>query len=461
MDPRSDSYVILLANAVHPRGGKPITPLRGKLATAAARALGLAGAPAGIATLTGIDVLETTNFRALLALPSKQPGHIRLGLLTNQTGLDSKGVRTIDVLAAQRGKGGLELTTLFSPEHGILGAEDKSGIGDSVDSRTKLPVISLYGKTLEDRRPKPADLQKLDAVLIDLQDVGVRFYTYESAMAYMLEGAAKTGTPVVVLDRPAMLSGVNVAGPVSDPGTESYIGYMQEPFSLGLTMGELAGFFNGERHLGARLTVVPMQRWQRGLWYDQTGVPWVNPSPNLQSLAAATLYPGTAFAEFTNLSVGRGTDHAFEQVGAPFIASDTEAQALADALTARKLTGVTFAPVTFTPSGTYPYAGTAIHGIRITVTDRQRVDAPAMGAELLSTMHARYPVEFQTNRANTLIKNTATIQAITNGTDPHATVEGWEGGLSDFRTRREKYLLYGYLPTTDVAETVIPAKQER
>ncbi len=461
MDPRSDSYVILLANAVHPRGGKPITPLRGKVATAAARALGLAGAPAGMATLTGIDVLEATNFRALLALPSKQPGHPRLGLLTNQTGLDSKGVRTVDVLAAQRSMGGLELTTLFSPEHGILGAEDKSGIGDSVDSRTKLPVISLYGKTPDDRRPKAADLQKLDAVLIDLQDVGVRFYTYESAMGYMLEGAAKTGTPVVVLDRPAMTSGVNVAGPVSDAGTDAYISYMQEPFSLGLTMGELAGFFNGEKHLGARLTVVPMQRWQRGLWYDQTGVPWTNPSPNLQSLSAATLYPGIAFAEFTNLSVGRGTDLAFEQVGAPFIASDADAQALTDALTARKLVGVTFAPVTFTPTGTYPYAGITIHGIRMTVTDRQRLDAPAMGAELLSALHTRYPAQLQMTRAMTLVKNTATVQTLSSDTDPHAAIAAWESSLGDFRARREKYLLYGYLPTTDVAETVVPAKHER
>ena len=461
MDPRSDSYVILLANAVHPRGGKAITPLRGKVATAAARALGLAGTPKGTATLTGIDVLEATNFRALLALPAKDPRHIRLGLLTNQTGLDSRGMRTIDVLAAQKGRSGLELTTLFSPEHGILGAEDKSGIGDSIDSRTRLPVISLYGKTLDDRRPKPEDLQKLDAVLIDLQDVGVRFYTYESAMAYMLEGAAKTGTPVVILDRPAMISGVNVSGPVSDAGTEAYISYMQEPFSLGLTMGELAGFFNGERHLGARLTVVPMQNWQRGLWYDQTGVPWTNPSPNLQSLSAATLYPGTAFAEFTNLSVGRGTDHAFEQVGASFITTDAEAQTLADTLTARKLTGVAFAPVTFTPTGTYPYAGKAVHGVRMTVTDRQRLDAPAMGAELLAAVHAQYPQAFSMTRAQTLVKNAGTMDALGNGTDPMKITATWESGLSDFRQRREKYLLYGYLPTTEVTESVIPARRER
>ncbi|MGI4758142.1 MAG: sodium:solute symporter family transporter [Janthinobacterium lividum] len=459
MDPRSDSYVILLANAVHPRGGRAITPLRGKLATAAARALGVGGAAKGLATLTGIDVLESTNFRALLALPAKDPAHIRLGLLTNQTGLDSKGQRTIDVLAAQKGKSSIELTTLFSPEHGIVGAEDKEGIGNSTDKRSGLPVVSLYGNKPEDRRPKAEDLKKLDAVLIDLQDVGTRFYTYESAMGYFLEAAAKTGTPIVVLDRPAMDSGVNVAGPVSDVGTDAYISYMQEPFTVGLTIGELAGFFNGEKHLGARLTVVPMQNWQRGLWFDQTGVPWVNPSPNLQSLSAATLYPGTAFAEFTNLSVGRGTDHAFEQVGAPFITTDADAQKLADRLTARKLMGVTFVPVTFTPAKPYPYAGQTIHGIRMTATDRQRLDAPAMGAELLAAVHAQYPTEFQMARTMTLVKNAATVKALSDGVDAHEIVAAWEPSLSDFRTRREKYLLYGYLPSAGVSEVAVPAKR--
>ena len=463
MDPRSDSYIILLANAVHPRGGKAITPLRGMLATATARALGVDKPMPGHITLTGIDVLENTNFRALLALPHKDPKSIKLGLLTNQTGLDAKGRRTIDILAQQHGKGTptIELMTLFSPEHGILGVEDRTGIGNAVDTATKLPVISLYGTKPEDRHPKAEDLNKLDAVLIDLQDVGARFYTYESAMAYFLEAAGKTGTPIVVLDRPAMLSGVSVGGPVSDAGTEAYISYMQEPMTLGMTLGELAGFFNGEQHLGARLTVVPMQKWQRGLWFDQTGVPWVNPSPNLQSLAAAALYPGTAFAEYTNLSVGRGTDHAFEQVGASWIASDAEAQKLADTLNARKLVGVTFAPVTFAPTGTYPFHGQMIHGIRMTATDRQRLDAPAMGAELLSAVRAQYPTQLVTTRANVLIKNAATMQALTDGKDPHEIVALWEPGLSEFRARREKYLLYGYLPSDEEIESVMPKKIDK
>ena len=459
MDPRSDSYVILLANAVHPRGRAPITPLRGKLATAAAKALGLEKAPAGMATLTGIDVLEATGFRTLKAFQAKQPGHLKLGLLTNNTGLDAKGRRTIDVLAEQKASG-IELTTLFAPEHGILGAEDREGLGNALDAKTRLPVISLYGAKLADRYPKAEDLQKLDAVVIDLQDAGMRFYTYETEVAYVMEAAAKTGTPVIVLDRPAMTSGVQVIGPVADAGVQSYIDYMEQPFSLGLTLGELAGFFNGERHLGTKLTVVPMQNWQRGLWYDQTGLPWVNPSPNLQTMMAATLYAGTAFAEMTNLSVGRGTDAAFEQVGAPWIATDADAQKLADALNARKITGASFAAVSFTPTGTYPYAGKEIHGVRVTATDRTRLDAAAMGAELVGAVQKQYPAQFTLAKANKLVLNDATIQGLLAGKDPHDVAAGWDDALWDFRERRQKYLLYGYLPTAEVPESVIPAKRD-
>ena len=446
MDPRSDSYVILLANAVHPRGRPPITPLRGKIATAAARALGLEKPIAGKETRTGIDVLETTNFAALRSLPARSAGHLKLGLLTNNTGLDRTGKRTIDVLYAQRSSG-LELTTLFAPEHGILGAEDKEGLGNATDAATHLPVISLYGAKLADRYPRVEDLQKLDAMLIDLQDIPARFYTYETEMGYVMESAAKAGVPVVILDRPAMISGVNVSGPVSDVNpTPSYINYLTEPVSLGLTMGELAGFFNGEKHLGVKLSVVKMQNWQRGLWYDQTGLSWVNPSPNLQSMGAVALYTGTAFAEYTNLSVGRGTDAAFEQVGAPWIATDADAQKLADTLNGRKLVGVTFAPVTFTPAKPYPYAGQTIHGVRATATDRSRLDAPAMGAELLVAVHKQYPTDFNLTRAGRLILNDTTMQGITAGNDAHDIVAGWDDGLWKMRETRVKYLLYGYLP---------------
>ena len=277
---------------------------------------------------------------------------LRVGLLTNQTGVDGGGKRTADVLATELPNAipGARLLTLFSPEHGILGTEDREGIGGSIDAATRLPVISLYGDKPDDRRPKLEDLRRLDAVVIDLQDAGVRFYTYETVVGYFLEAAAKAGTPVILLDRPALISGVQTGGPVSDAGTESYINYMREPVEHGMTLGELALFINGERHLGTKLTVVPMQGWQRGLWFDQTGVPWVNPSPNLRNENAAALYPGLALLETANLSVGRGTDAPFEQIGAAWIASMPEAERLAASLTARKITGVQFAATSFTPA---------------------------------------------------------------------------------------------------------------
>jgi uncharacterized protein YbbC (DUF1343 family) len=203
-----------------------------------------------------------------------------------------------------------------------------------------------------------------------------------------------------------------------------------------------------------------MRNWQRGLWYDQTGLPWVNPSPNLQSMSAATLYTGTAFAEMTNLSVGRGTGNAFEQIGAPWIATGAEAQKLADRLATRKLPGVTFTPVTFTPEKPYPYAGITIHGIRMAATDRTRFDAPAMGAELVAAVYAQYPQQFQLAKASRLVLNNATLQALIAGKDPHEVVLTWDDNLWKFREIREKYLLYSYLPTYESPETVIPAKPD-
>jgi uncharacterized protein YbbC (DUF1343 family) len=203
---------------------------------------------------------------------------------------------------------------------------------------------------------------------------------------------------------------------------------------------------NGENHIGAKLTVVKMKNWQRGLWFDQTGVPWVDPSPNLKTLTAAALYPGTAFAEFTSLSVGRGTDAPFEQVGASWIASDAEATLLADTLNKRKITGVTFAPVTFTPTGSYPYAGKQVHGLRMTVTDRQRLNAPAMGVELLSAINARYPSQLHLENTGRLVLHEQTIKSLLAGTDPATIAESWEEDLTHFRERRIQCFLYSYLP---------------
>ncbi|MEO6910054.1 MAG: sodium/solute symporter, partial [Edaphobacter sp.] len=427
MDPGSDTYVVLLANAIHPRGDPPITALRNAVATASAEALYLYGSSpstlpvAGVSagsTLTGIDVLESTQYAALAEIAKQHNNHLRLGLLTNQSGLDSKGRRTIDLLAQDAPKfvPGLQLTTLFSPEHGIFGKQDTTSIVAETDQANHLPVISLYGPKDSDKRPKLEDLRKLDAVVIDLQDAGVRFYTYEAVVGYFLEAAAQTHTEIIVLDRPNPIGGEQVQGPLSDAGHESYTDYMPEPVRHGLTLGELARYFNGERRIpsptspnvqtpiNAHLTVIPMQNWTRSKYFDRTGLPWVNPSPNLRSLTAATLYPGVGLIESTNVSVGRGTATPFEHIGAPYI----DASALAAYLKARNIPGVTFTPTTFAvaeDANHYPYHGQTIPAVHITLVDRTVLDAPEMGIELLSALHHLYPKQFNLARAAHLVVN--------------------------------------------------------
>ncbi|MDW5266877.1 MULTISPECIES: sodium/solute symporter [Acidobacteriaceae] len=461
MDPASDTYVIILTNAIHPRGNPPVSVLRGEIATAAGEALHLnedasaTTAESNAPTLTGIDVLESTQYSALAEAARRHNNHLRLGLLTNQNGLDSKGNRTVDLLAtdAPRFVPGLTLTTLFSPEHGIFGKQDTTKIAAETDPDTHLPVISLYGPKDSDKRPKPEDLTKLDAVVIDLQDAGVRFYTYESVVGYFLEAAAQAHIEVIVLDRPNPIGGEQVQGPVSDAGLESYTDYMPLPVRHGLTLGELARYINGERHLptaaspdvqvpiNAHLTVVPMQNWTRSEYFDQTHLPWMNPSPNLRSLTAATLYPGVALLEAPNFSVGRGTPTPFEHFGAPYI----DAPQLAAYLTARKIPGVTFTPTSFPVADTadhYPYHGQTIPGIHITLTDRNALDAPELGIELLAALHRFYPKKFDLDKAERLVASVNTMLDLSNNEDPRAIAASWASDIAAFKKRSAPYLLY-------------------
>jgi SSS family transporter len=492
MDPESDSFVVILSNAIHPRGAPPISVLRGQVASAAARALhiypkcppnticdpevtatdGLVkvenGAPltqqvkARTITpfpaesnrpktvLTGVDVLESTHFEALAEAAKRHGNHLRLGLLTNQTGLDREGRRTIDIL--QHSLPEVELKTLFSPEHGLLGTKDSVKIGNDVDPASKLPILSLYGARPEQRHPSLESLKDLDAVVIDLQDVGVRFYTYEALVGYFLEAAAQAHIEIILLDRPNPNGGVAVQGPVSDAGAESYNNYMPMPVRNGMTLGELALYFNGERRvtgptspnilvpIHAQLVVVPMQNWSRAQYFDETGLKWTNPSPNLRTPAAATLYPAVGLTEMTNISVGRGTDKPYEHIGAPYV----NAPELAAYLTARKIPGVSFAPTNFAvaeDSNHYPSHGKTIPGIAFTVTDRATFNSPEMGIELLSALHHLYP-EFQLAKAAYLVTNVDTMQALTNLDDPHKIATGWTTDLAAFERRRESYLLY-------------------
>jgi len=496
MDPASDTYVVLLANSVHPRGASPISPLRGEAATEVAKALGVGTAqidcrtqlcsiseadpwelakakaplssgvedrglkPAATPVRTGIDVLEADRFAELKEMAARHGGRLRVGLLTNQTGVDAAGRRTIDVL---RGAGaGIELVALFSPEHGIFGAKDSEVIGQEVDAASGLKVTSLYGAKDADRRPKVADLENLDAVVIDLQDAGVRFYTYENVVGYFVEAATCEQArghdfAVAVLDRPALIGGLAVEGPVSDTAA-SYINYMPEPVRNGMTLGELAKFVAGEHAgacgSGAKVTVVAMQGWKRREFFDETGVKWVNPSPNLRSVEEAVLYPGGGLLDFANLSVGRGTAMPFEVFGAgvPAVGKDGVAQAawfggkaVAEYLTLRKIPGVTFAATRFAVGETvekYPYHGQTVEGVRMTVTDRVALDSPEMGVEILSALHHLYPSQFKLEKVAGLVANRETMEAIARGDDPREIAKGWAAGLKEFEARREKYLLY-------------------
>jgi SSS family transporter len=590
MDPASETYVILLANAIHPRGGAPISNLRGQVATAAAKALNVdqsiqfhrlsfccglstppcstskdchaeqSGAqskdPKGAApptavqsistedarrqatvaelkkdypkwlgvyaggfvcdgatpayvwtadgghscapnTLTGIDVLEQTHFAAL-----KDLHHI--GLFTNQSGLDAAGKRTIDVLLTNH----QPLTTLFSPEHGLTTNLDTEHIANGTDPATGIPVISLYGAHEADRRPKHEQLKDLDAVVIDLQDAGVHFWTYEAAVGYFLEAAATEQTQyhhdlqIILLDRPNPIGGVAVEGPISDPGLESYVNYMPLPVRHGLTLGELAKYIVGTKHLATHLTVVPMQHWTRAQYFADTGLPWTNPSPNLRSPDAAILYPALGLVETTNLSVGRGTDHPFSFFGAGVANTDApgtkthvetatapqgtgggysvqlggsgpptvvdgqsthaaatritqqrnslpapwfNAERVADALTARHIPGVTFIAIQVPiadDANRYPYHGQTIPAVHLTVTDRLAFNSPETGVEILAVLHRLYPTQFQVAKARTLLCSRATLEALERGDDPRDIAATWQPALNAFRAATMPYLLY-------------------
>lgn len=450
IDPTTNTYIILLTNAVHPRGQGSAISLRSKIATAVAAALNLTpfeqqalrskaitgyneSMPAqrhvanrNGSVLTGIDVVEAQDFAPLKGK--------RIGLLTNQTGVDSSGRRTIDVLAHASG---IQLTAIFSPEHGVTGSLDTTKIGDSRDAVTGTPVYSVYGATDAARHPALDVLHKLDAVVIDIQDAGARFYTYETTLGYFLEGAGKAGISIYVLDRPNPLSGATVQGPMSEPGRENFTNYGPIPVRHGMTLGELAQMFNAEHGINAKLTVIPMQGWQRGDWFDETGVEWMNPSPNLRSLAEATLYPGVALVEGTNVSVGRGTDTPFEVLGAPWI----NARELSAYLNARQIPGVRFVPITFAPASN-TYSGQVCHGVNIFITAREFLDAPELGLELAAALQKLYPEQFHIERMIEILASKNVFDPLTRGEDPRRIALEWQEDLAKFEKLRAKYLIY-------------------
>jgi uncharacterized protein YbbC (DUF1343 family) len=378
--------------------------------------------PEQSAVLTGIDVLERDGFRALRGR--------RIGLITNATGVDRAGRRTIDVL---RGAPDVELRALFSPEHGLQTRAD-GPVADSADARTGLPIHSLYG---DHRRPTARSLRDLDALVFDLQDAGARFFTYVTTLGYALEAASEHHLRMIVLDRPNPIGGVAVEGPLLDPARTSFTGYHPLPIRHGMTLGELARLFNEERRIGADLEIIRMEGWRRGDTIDRTGLAWIDLSPNLRSLPGAVLYPGVALIELTNVSVGRGTGRPFEQIGAPWI----DGPALAAALTARALPGVRFQATSFTPNAS-THAGAACSGVAITLVDPARAEPVKLGIALAQDLLRLHGDAFQPGKVLALLGNRAAFAALSRG-EPLERVAGtWAHDLDAFLGIRRRYLLY-------------------
>lgn len=418
IDPDTQSFLIVLSNRLHPNGKGNILPMLRRIAT-------VAGAMAGGTrqhVLSGIDVLEAEGFRQLSGR--------RIGLITNRSARDAKGRRTADVLHAAAGP---KLVALFSPEHGLDAAREGK-IASGRDEATGLPVHSLYGET---QRPTAAMLTGLDGLVFDMQDVGARYYTYATTMAYAMEAAAQYKLDFFVLDRPNPITGSTVQGPVLDADLVSFITYLPLPVRHGMTIGELARLFNEEKKLGAKLHVVKMRHYDRASWFDQTGFAWVAPSPNLRRLEQAVLYPGVAMVEAANVSVGRGTDTPFEVMGAPWI----DGKALAQYLGGRAIAGVRFEAVTFTPRE-WAFAGQPCQGVRIHLTDRNRLDSPLLGIELMAALQRLHGDRFAIDRTLGMIGSRESLAAIKAQVDPREIVPTWSPALDGFRARRGSSLLY-------------------
>lgn len=442
IDPLSGVYAVILTNRVHPDGRGDAAPVRARVIAALADALGplaperiaqrwptLAGRvapylPKAVAApvRTGIDVLEAQGFAPLRGL--------RVGLLTNRSGVDAAGRRSVDVLfhAPQ-----VTLAAIFSPEHGLAGNHE-GRVRDDTDALTGLRVHSLYNST---RRPTPEMLAGLDAIVVDLQDAGARFYTYPATLAYVMEAAAERHLKVFVLDRPDPVNGAAVQGPLLDAGRLGFTGIWPLPVRPGLTLGEFARLYKSEARVDVDLTVIPMQGYRRSMWYDDTGLPWLPPSPNLTSVDAAVLYPGVGMIEGAEVSVGRGTDTPFELVGAPWI----DGPKLAEELGRQRLPGVTFVATDFTPA-TAAYAHERCHGVRIHVLDRDLLDTPALGLTLAATLARLYPEHFTLDKTLGAVGSQATLDALRAGVAPAQIVAGWQADLDAFRARRAEYLLY-------------------
>ena len=370
----------------------------------------------------GLDVLEAQKFAPL------KGKHI--GLITNHTGVDFNGKSAIELLAHAPA---VQLVALFSPEHGIAGHADEK-VASSKDPSTGLPIYSLYGEQL---RPTAEMLNGIDTLVFDVQDAGVRFYTYTTTMAYCMEEAARLGIEFYVLDRPNPISGEIVEGPMLDHDKTGFVAFFPLPVRYGLTIGELAQLFNTEARINCVLHVIQMKNWHRNYFYESTGLRWIPPSPNLRTMKGAILYPGLEILQNAGISVGRGTETPFEEFGAPWMSGEE----VAGALNARNLTGVHFVNQPFIPvSGLY--AGQRCPGVGIRVTDRAAARSMRVGLEIAALLQKKYPEHFDVTKTISLLGNDATVEELKAGTPVTEIIASWGQDLADYEQMRRRYLIY-------------------
>ncbi|MGV3658825.1 MAG: exo-beta-N-acetylmuramidase NamZ domain-containing protein [Prosthecobacter sp.] len=431
IEPQSKTFVVFMSSRLHPDGGSSVRDLYEEIGTAAAQGMAFAprteppwprGEKEVPMVLNGIDVLARRKFADLKGLS--------VGLITNQTGIDAQRRSTIDLLAAAPD---IRLKKLFSPEHGIRGELDQLKIGDSKDKKTGLPVLSLYG---ERKAPTAEQLADLDALVFDVQDIGCRFYTYIGTMRVCMEAAAKAKKAFFVLDRVNPIGGLAVEGPAAVDEEKVTTATHAIPLRHGMTAGELAMMMNAERMLGCDLRIIPVEGWQRGMLHDQTGLPWINPSPNMRSLGEALLYPGIGLLEFS-VSVGRGTDTPFEVLGAPYV----DDLRLSYELNKLGLAGVQFTPVRFTPTASV-FKGEACGGVRMAITDRTALKPVDVGVAIICALQGLYPKEFKLSLVDTLLNRAASVKAVRGGESWKKVVGGWNEELAGFVERRRAFLRY-------------------
>ncbi len=436
IDPQLDLFVIFLSNRVHPDGKGEVNDLAGRIGTIASAACLDVEIPEPRRrgrrrsqprqqepTRLGIDVLVDQKFAPLKGK--------RVGLIANHTSRNAAGIATAKLLHEAEN---VELVALFSPEHGLKGVEDRDGIADTTDDETGLQVYSLYGET---RKPTAAHLEGIDVLVFDIQDIGCRFYTYLSTMGLAMEAAAEQGKEFVVLDRPNPIGGQLVEGPILDAGSETFVGYHTIPVRHGMTVGELAKMFREEKKLDLKLTVVELENWRRGDYLYDTGLPWINPSPNMRSLTEAVLYPGVGLFETTNVSVGRGTDTPFEVLGAPWI----DGRKLAEAIRKHRPPGVRIVPVRFTPDASV-HKGNACGGVNFVVTDWQEFRPLELAWSVAAALREVYPDDWQHRRFPRLLIDREVYEAVRDGSSPREIEQLYQDDLQQFLVRRQPFLLY-------------------